>query len=103
MVDPLCRAGDGVKQPLSCRGGALATRTASSVAACCMGSARPAPPADPARIRAFVDQALPQVRPQVGAQLLIQLADHVDLEVDLRAWSRDQVLWRAVDAVHLNR
>jgi hypothetical protein len=54
----------------------------------------------PARIRVFVDRALPQVRPQVSAQLLIQLADLVELEVDLRAWGRDQALCRAVAAVH---
>jgi hypothetical protein len=53
----------------------------------------------PARVRAFVDQALPQVRPQVSAQLLIQLADLVEVEVDLRAWGRDQALCRAVAAV----
>jgi hypothetical protein len=63
-------------------------------------------PIDPqtlARIRSLVDQALPQVRPQVSAQLLIKLADLVELEVDLRAWGRDQALCRAVAAAHLNR
>jgi Sigma-70, region 4 len=63
----------------------------------------PIDPQTPARIRAFVDQALPQVRPQVSAQLLIELADLVELEVDLRAWGRDQALCRAVAAVHLSR
>jgi hypothetical protein len=56
----------------------------------------PIDPQTPARIRAFVDQALPLTRPQVSAQLLIQLADLVELEVDLRAWSRDQALCKAV-------
>ena len=59
----------------------------------------PTGPQAPARIRAFVDRALPQVRPQVSAQLLIELADLVELEVDLRAWGRDQALCRAVAAV----
>jgi len=59
----------------------------------------PTEPQTPARIRAFVDQALPHVRPQIGAQLLIELADLVELEVDLRAWGRDQALCRAVAAV----
>jgi hypothetical protein len=59
----------------------------------------PTDPQTPARIRAFVDQALPHVRPQVGAQLLIELADLVELEVDLRAWGRDHALCRAVAAV----
>jgi hypothetical protein len=59
----------------------------------------PTEPQTPTRIRAFVDQALPHVRPQVGAQLLIELADLVELEVDLRAWGRDQALCRAVAAV----
>jgi hypothetical protein len=58
----------------------------------------PTDPMAPARIRAFVDQALPHVRPQVSAQLLIELADPVELEVDLRAWGRDQALCRAVAA-----
>ena len=57
----------------------------------------------PARIRAFVDQALPLTRPQVSAQPLIELADLVELEVDLRAWGRDQALCRAVAAVHRSR
>ena len=43
----------------------------------------PTDPQAPARMRAFVDQALPHVRPQVSAQLLIKLADLVELEVDL--------------------
>ena len=47
----------------------------------------PIDPQAPARIRAFVDQALPLTRLQVSAQLLIQLADLVELEVDLRAWA----------------
>jgi hypothetical protein len=59
----------------------------------------PTEPQTPARIRAFVDQALPHVRPQVGAQLLIELSDLVELEVDLRAWGRAQALCRAVAAV----
>jgi hypothetical protein len=59
----------------------------------------PTDPQTPTRIRAFIDQALPHVRPQVGAQLLIELADLVKLEVDLRAWGRDQALCRAVAAV----
>jgi hypothetical protein len=59
----------------------------------------PTDPQAPARIRAFVDQALPLIRPQVSAQLLIELADLVELEVDLRAWGRDQALCRAVAAV----
>jgi hypothetical protein len=59
----------------------------------------PTEPQTPTRIRAFVDQALPHVRPQVGAQLLIELADLVEPEVDLRAWGRDQALCRAVAAV----
>jgi hypothetical protein len=63
----------------------------------------PTDPQTPARLRAFVDQALPQVRPQVSAQLLIKLADLVELEVDLRAWGRDQALCRAVAAVHPSR
>ena len=63
----------------------------------------PTDPQTPARIRAFVDQALPHVRPQVSAQLLIKLADLVEPEVDLRAWGRDQVLCRAVAAVHPSR
>jgi hypothetical protein len=63
----------------------------------------PIDPQTPARIRAFVDQALPLTRPQVSAQLLIQLADLVELEVDLRAWGRDQALCRRVAAVHLSR
>ena len=63
----------------------------------------PIDPQTPARIRAFVDQALPLTRPQVSAQLLIQLADLVELEIDLRAWGRDQALCRAVAAVHLSR
>jgi hypothetical protein len=53
----------------------------------------------PARLRAFIDQALPQVRRQVSAQLLIELADFVELQVDLRAWGRDHALCRAVAAV----
>jgi hypothetical protein len=44
----------------------------------------PTEPQTPARIRAFVDQALPHVRSQVGAQLLIELSDLVELVVDLR-------------------
>jgi len=63
----------------------------------------PTDPQTPARMRAFVDQALPHVRPQVSAQLLIKLADLVELEVDLRAWGRDQALCRAVAAVDLSR
>jgi Sigma-70, region 4 len=63
----------------------------------------PIDPQTPARIRAFVDQALPLTRPQVSAQLLIKLADLVELEVDLRAWGRDQALCRAVAAVHRSR
>jgi hypothetical protein len=63
----------------------------------------PTDPQAPARIRAFVDRALPLTRPQVGAQLLVQLADLVELKVDLRAWGRDQVLSRAVAAIRLNR
>jgi hypothetical protein len=62
----------------------------------------PTDPQTPASIRGFVDQALPQVRPQVSTQLLIRLADLVELEVDLRAWGRDQALCRAVAAVHLS-
>jgi Mu-like prophage protein Com len=53
----------------------------------------------PARLRAFIDEAMPQVRPQVSARLLVELADLVELEVDLRAWGRDQALCRAVAAV----
>jgi Sigma-70, region 4 len=63
----------------------------------------PTDPQTPARIRAFVDRALPHVRPQVSAQLLIKLADLVELGVDLRAWGRDQALCRAVAAVDLSR
>ena len=63
----------------------------------------PTDPQTPARMRAFVDRALPQVRPQVSAQLLIKLADLAELEVDLRAWGRDQALCRAVAAVDLSR
>jgi hypothetical protein len=63
----------------------------------------PTDPQTPARIRAFVDQALPLTRPQVSAQLLIELADLVELEIDLRAWGRNQALCRAVAAVHLSR
>jgi hypothetical protein len=59
----------------------------------------PTEPQTPARIRAFVDQALPHVRPHVSAKLVIELADLVELEVDLRAWGRDQALCRAVAAV----
>ena len=65
--------------------------------------ADPTDPQTPARMRAFVDRALPHVRPQVSAQLLIKLADLVELEVDLRAWGRDQALCRAVAAVDLRR
>jgi hypothetical protein len=54
-------------------------------------------------MRAFVDRALPHVRPQVSAQLLIKLADLVELQVDLPAWGRDQALSRAVAAVDLRR
>jgi hypothetical protein len=43
------------------------------------------------------------VRPQVSAQLLIKLADLVELEVDLHAWGCDQALCRAVAAVDLSR
>jgi hypothetical protein len=43
------------------------------------------------------------VRPQISAQLLIKLADLVELEVDLRAWGRDHALCRAVAASHPNR
>jgi hypothetical protein len=43
------------------------------------------------------------VRPQVSAQLLIKLADLVELEVDLRALGRDQALCKAVAAVDLSR
>jgi hypothetical protein len=46
---------------------------------------------------------LPLTRPQVSAQLLVELADLVELEVDLRAWDRDQTLYRAVAAVHKSR
>jgi hypothetical protein len=60
----------------------------------------PTHPQAPARIRVFVDRALPQVRPQVSAQLLIKLADLVELAVALRAWGRDHALSRAVAAVH---
>ena len=67
------------------------------------GVGDPTDPQTPTRIRAFVDQALPQVGPQVSARLLIQLADLVELEVDLRAWGRYQALCRAVAAVHLSR
>ena len=63
----------------------------------------PSDPQTPVRMRAFVDPALPQVRPQVSAQLLIPLADLVELEVDLRVWGRDQALCRAVAAVHSSR
>jgi hypothetical protein len=49
------------------------------------------------------DRALPHVRPQASAQLLIKLADLVELEVDLRAWGRDKALCRAVAAVELSR
>ena len=63
----------------------------------------PIDPQTPARIRAFVDQALPHVQPHVGTQLLIELADLVELEVDLRAWGRDQALCRAVAAIHPSR
>jgi hypothetical protein len=61
----------------------------------------PTDPQAPAPIRPFVDEALPLIRPQVSAQLLIELADIVELEVDLRAWGRDQALCRAVAAVPL--
>ena len=54
-------------------------------------------------MRVFVDQALPHVRPQVSAQLLIKLADLVELEVDLRAWGRDHALCRAVATIHPKR
>jgi hypothetical protein len=57
----------------------------------------------PARMRTFVDRALPHVRPQVSAQLLIRLAGLVELEVDLRAWGRDQALYRTVAAADLSR
>jgi len=60
----------------------------------------PTDPQAPARMRAFVDQALPHVRPQVSAQLLIKLADLVELEVDLLAWGRDHALCRAIAAIH---
>src|SRR5215211_5302355 len=63
----------------------------------------PTDPQTPARMRAFVDRALPHVRPEVSAQLLIKLADLVELGVDLRGWGRDQALCRAVAAVDLSR
>jgi hypothetical protein len=56
----------------------------------------PTDPQAPARMRAFVDQALPHMRPKVSAQLLIKLADLVELEVDLLAWGRDHALCRAI-------
>jgi hypothetical protein len=59
----------------------------------------PTDPQTPARLRAFVDRALPCARPQVSAHLLIELADLAELEVDLRAWGRDHALCRAVAAV----
>lgn len=46
---------------------------------------------------------LPHVRPQVSAQLLIKLADLVELGVALRAWGRDRALCRGVAAVDLSR
>jgi hypothetical protein len=54
-------------------------------------------------LQALIVGLLIALRPQVSARLLIQLADLVELEVDLRAWGRDQALCRAVAAVHLNR
>jgi hypothetical protein len=59
------------------------------------GAGRSHRPTDPARMRALVDRALPHGRPQVSAQLLIKLADLVELEVDLHAWGHDQALCRA--------
>jgi hypothetical protein len=47
--------------------------------------------------------AVPHVPPQVGAQLLIRLADLLELEVDLRAWGADQALCRAVATIHPKR
>lgn len=51
----------------------------------------------PARIRAFVDQALPNVRAQVATQLLIELAS---LHLDVLRGGRDRALCRAVAAAH---
>ena len=56
-----------------------------------------------ARMRALVGRVSPHVRPQVSAQLLIKLADLVELEVDLRARGRDQALCRVVAAIDLHR
>jgi hypothetical protein len=50
----------------------------------------------PARVRAFVDQALPNVRLQVATQLLVELAC---LDLDVLRGGRDRALCRAVAAV----
>lgn len=50
----------------------------------------------PARVRAFVDQALPNVRVQTATQLLIELAC---LDLDVLRGGRDRALCRAATAV----
>ncbi|MGH8900377.1 MAG: sigma factor-like helix-turn-helix DNA-binding protein [Egibacteraceae bacterium] len=50
----------------------------------------------PARVRAFIDEALPNVRVQVATQLLIKLAC---LDLDVLRGGRDQALCRAAVAV----
>ncbi|MGH8886998.1 MAG: sigma factor-like helix-turn-helix DNA-binding protein [Egibacteraceae bacterium] len=49
----------------------------------------------PARIRAFVDQALPNSRVQVATQLLIELAS---IDLDVLRGGRDRALFRATAA-----
>lgn len=56
----------------------------------------PNDPHAPARIRYFVDQALPGVQPKVATSLLINIAD---TGYELHSWGRDQALCRAVAAV----
>jgi hypothetical protein len=85
------------------RPGALSARLRGRGAPGHRRAGYPIDPQTPARIPAFVDQALPLTRPQVTAQPLIELADLVELEVDRRAWGRDQALCRAVAAVHRGR
>lgn len=52
-------------------------------------------PEVPARVRAFVDHAFPNARPQVAAKLLIELAC---LDFDVLLGGRDRALCRAVAA-----
>lgn len=51
----------------------------------------------PARVRAFVDQAFPNVRPQVSARLVVQLSD---VDIYLLTGGREEALYRAIAAAH---